>query len=231
MNKLVTVRDFLKTYNITKDILMEEVNKDKDFYDKYIEWENLDADSIITPKALARLGEVFNEPTSNNAPEMTITINGEVQETVVLDTLKAEKPRKKRKQKATENDTIGEQVEMSDFMNKPDENTNIEKNEPEKKSKKSNSKPRRKKSKYSVTKQFLSENGRPEDMSNIRQLRQFLMSDGSHKIEDVALMTDDEVRNEFTKSFYIINADNGTYIIARTALNSIVSDICFVEKE
>lgn len=241
MNKLVTVRDFLKSYNITKDVLMEEVNKDKSFYDKYIEWEKLDADSIITPKALDRLGKVFNEP----APEMTITRNGEVSETVSLDPSTPLKPKRKRRTKAEiEADNKkenGEQIDMSEFMDTPavSEDNKIEeiKEKPSRKKtvkmSDSGTAPRKKKSKLNITKQFIQEHGQA-DVGNsdaLKQLRKFLMNDGSRKVEEVALMTDEEVQAAFGKDFYVIEAEEGTYFIKRTVLTGNMSDIYVVEKE
>lgn len=185
MNRVVSLSTYLESYNITKDVFMSSIENEREFFDKYIEWGKTDADTILSPKAIERLGEIFNEPTDND-----------------------------------------ERVDMSGFMNSPELNKNEGTEEPKKVTKRT----RRKKPKYSINKQFLQEHGRADvgDSSALKQLRTFLMGDGVHKVEDVALMTDEEVQETFSKSFYVIRAEEGCYIIKRSALSQIIGDISFV---
>ena len=299
MPRLVTLRDFLKEYGITKETFMKEVNKDKSFYDAYIEWEDRDDATIISPKALERLGEAFNDDNTEsqkkdneisniNKPDKTKTIPAVSPNKAVLKKNKqdvfAEDPTMTQvdtqiKTDFTKNKDVkalykeykqagltplvskdGESLEgyikrlkqyldahtpeavnMSPFMNKPEAQAEEIKPETEKetptekriikKGTKKVAETRKRKTKYNLTRQFIAEHGFINVGDNIKQLRQMLMSDGSHKPEDVAVMLDEEVKNEFTKSYFVINADEGIYLIKRSTLNSIAKDVLFVEKE
>ena len=227
MNKPVTVRDFLKTYDISREEFMAEINKDKDFYDTYIEWENLDSDSIITPKALARLGEIYNEP----APEMTVTIDGEVKDNINLSSVPGsealDKPKRKRRTKAEmEEERKKEQDNMNEFMDAPVDTASDNKEDKPVTQKQA----RKKKSKLNITKQFIQEHGRADMMDSVKNLRKFLMNNG-RKAEEVALMDDEEVKAAIGKDFYIIEAEEGTYYIKRSALIDIMSDIYLIERD
>ena len=226
MRNVVSLYTYLKSYNLSRDAFDKEIEKDRDFFDKYIEWgkKKDGSDTILSPKALDRLGESFNQPA---APKMTITINGEVQESVSLDPGKEDKPKRKRRTKAEiEAERRNEQMDMGDFMDKP-----VESKKMPAKSKETPKK--RKKSKLNITKQFIQEHGQAnvDSPEILKQLRKFLMNDGSHKIEEVALMTDEEVQSSFGKSFYVIEAEEGTYFFPKSLLLSNMSEIFVVGKE
>ncbi len=74
MAKVVTLKDYLKQYNITKDDFMKAVEKDKEFFDTYIEWEKQDDDTIISPKALEVLGLIFNDTKTTLSEYMTAPV-------------------------------------------------------------------------------------------------------------------------------------------------------------
>ncbi len=236
MNRMVTLRDFLKSYNISKGRFMSEVNKDKEFYDTYIEWEDRDDATIITPKALTKLGEIFNEQEkvtkqSDTEAQMTITVDGEINSVVNMDTVDASKKSKDKEEK----EELVNMSDMSEFMEKPidTEEEQHDEEKTEQKSVKSADTKRKKKSKLNITKQFIQEHGKADmnDSESIKQLRKFLMNDGTHKLEEVALMTDEEVQAAFGKDFYVIKAEEGTYIIKKSAFVEIMSDIFVVGKE
>ena len=81
MRKVVSLATYLESYSISREKFDEEIEKDKDFYSKYIEWGSKKdgSDTILPPKVLERLGEAFNDYPSS---EMTITVDGEVQDSV-----------------------------------------------------------------------------------------------------------------------------------------------------
>lgn len=217
MRKVVSLSTYLSSYNLKREDFDKEIEKDRAFYDKYIDWGSKKdgSDTILPPKVLEKLGEIFNDPLEN----MTVTIDGVVQE----------KPdTEKRKDK----------VNMGEFMEKPTEAKEESSTEKEIKQKRTvkdneNKKPRRKKTKLNITRQFIQEHGQADvtDANALKQLRKFLMNDGNHKLEEVALMTDEEVQTAFGKNFYVIDAAEGTYIIKRSVLAGIMSDVYIVERE
>ncbi len=220
MRNVVSLSTYLGSYNLTREVFDKEVEKDKDFYNKYIEWGSKKdgSDTILSPKALDRLGEIFNDSVISedidSSPEEVETIEKIDEETEKKEDI---------------------QMDMSEFMEKPveaEEEKNIEK-KAEKKTVKSTENKRKKKSKLNITKQFIQEHGQTDmdDGESNKQLRKFLMNDGTHKIEEVALMTDEEVRAAFGKEFYVIKAQEGTYFIKRTALMGIMGDVFVVESE
>lgn len=83
----------------------------------------------------------------------------------------------------------------------------------------------------SITKQFIMDHGllTPEILQNIKEIRTLLMDSGSVKAEQVALMNDKETENAVSKDYFFIQSNEGLYIIRRTALASIVSDVYFME--
>ena len=83
----------------------------------------------------------------------------------------------------------------------------------------------------SITKQFIMDHGMltSEIIQNIKEIRTFLMDSGSVKAEQVALMNDKETENAISKDYFFIQSNEGLYIIRRTALASIVSDVYFME--
>lgn len=83
----------------------------------------------------------------------------------------------------------------------------------------------------SITKQFIMDHGllTPEILQNIKEIRTLLMDSGSVKAEQVALMNDKETENAVSKVYFFIQSNDGLYIIRRTALASIVSDVYFIE--
>ena len=215
MRKVVSLSTYLSSYNLKREDFDKEIEKDRAFYDKYIDWGSKKdgSDTILPPKVLERLGEIFNDPLEN----MTVTIDGIVQE---------KSDTEKRKDK----------LNMDEFMEKPTDTIEKNNNEKENNSKRTNKtdskKPRRKKTKLNITKQFIQEHGQADitDANALKRLRKFLMNDGTHKLEEVALMTDEEVQTAFCKNFYVIDAAEGTYIIKRTALTNIMNDVFIVER-
>ena len=83
----------------------------------------------------------------------------------------------------------------------------------------------------SITKQFIMDHGllTPEIIQNIKEIRTLLMDSGSVKAEQVALMNDKETENAVSKDYFFIQSNEGLYIIRRTALASIVSDVYFMD--
>ena len=210
MRTVVSLSVYLESYSITREQFMAEVNKDREFYNKYIDWKNKDSETIISPKALERLGEVFNDKSDKKSDK---------------------KP---------------EQIKMEEVMNAPAAELETEKTQnielpseapvtPKKRQRKASTeeKPsRKKKSKNSITKQFISEHGQltPEMMQDTKELRMFLMGSG-YKAEQVALMGDEEVKNAVSKDYFFIKSTEGLYVIRRSALTSIAGDVSFVAKE
>ena len=210
MRTVVSLSVYLESYSITREQFMAEVNKDREFYNKYIDWKNKDSATIISPKALERLGEVFNDKSDKKSDK---------------------KP---------------EQIKMEEVMNAPAAELETEKTQnielpseapvtPKKRQRKASTeeKPsRKKKSKNSITKQFISEHGQltPEMMQDTKELRMFLMGSG-YKAEQVALMGDEEVKNAVSKDYFFIKSTEGLYVIRRSALTSIAGDVSFVAKE
>lgn len=210
MRTVVSLSVYLESYSITREQFMAEVNKDREFYNKYIDWKNKDSETIISPKALERLGEVFNDKSDKKSDK---------------------KP---------------EQIKMEEVMNAPAAEPEAEKTQnielpseapvtPKKRQRKASTeeKPsRKKKSKNSITKQFISEHGQltPEMMQDTKELRMFLMGSG-YKAEQVALMGDEEVKNAVSKDYFFIKSAEGLYVIRRAALTSIAGDVSFVAKE
>ena len=225
MRKVVSLSTYLESYNLTREVFDREIENNRDFYDNYIEWGSKKdgSDTILSPKALDKLGEAFNE---SDSPKMTITIDGEIKKSVSLEPESTEdKIKRKRRTKAEiESERKVVQMDMSDFMDKPV-------SEPVQEKTKTVTK--KKKSRLNITKQFIQEHGKTDSSDNIylKQLRKFLLNDGSHKAEEIALMGDEEVKAAFGKDYYVIGAEEGTYFIKRSALIGIMSDVYVVEKE
>ena len=210
MSKLVTLRDFLKEYNIKKEDFIKETDKDKSFYEQYIEWEDMDDATIISPKALNRLCEVFETSKNNN-----LTDKHEDKE------VKTDTVRKRRVKKEEVNNYMPEPItdKESERIEKPKEAAPPPK-------------PKKKKTKLNLTKQFIQEHGYCDDKGNfdIKDLRKFLIGSGLYKLEQVAIMGDDEVLGVISKDYYFINSPEGVYIIKRSSLQSIISDAFIIEK-
>ena len=88
---------------------------------------------------------------------------------------------------------------------------------------------KRKKTKSTMTKTYMSEHGRISD-GDLKSFRMLLMNEGLKKAEEVALMSDVEVKDFFDKEFYIISSATETYMIRREALATILGDVCVFEK-
>ena len=228
MNRLVTLRDFINTYSITKEEFLKETNKDKEFYDKYIEWESRDEDTIITPKALEKLGEIFNKP-----EEMPVIAENSLKEAEkeILEKAEPDKPKRKRR---TKKEMEESRVETTNpYMPEPTAEETKDIKEVKETKTKTADKPRKKKTKLNITRQFIAENGTINgDISSIKQLRQFLMSDGNHKIEQVALMSDQEVLQAFEKDYFVIKTEEGRiFIFPRQFMNANTKNIYVIEQE
>lgn len=235
MRNVVSVATYLREYGITREEFDEEIEKSKSFYDDYIQWGSKKdgSDSVISPKALEKLGETFNDP--HDEPKMTITIDGTVQEEVSLSDNTVSEPKRKRRTKTeieADRDIKEETVDMSEFMEKPKDDT--QKAEPEdktvKKKTKTATKPR-KKTKLNITRQFIQEHGKCNfTKDNIKELRIFLMNGGLYKLEQIAFMSDEEVLSAVTKDFFFIESTEGTYIIKKSVMTGNMSDIFVIEK-
>lgn len=203
MRTVVSLSVYLESYSITREQFMAEVNKDREFYDKYIDWKNKDSDTIISPKALERLGEAFND---NKIEEL------KADQVNMEDIMNAPKESESKTEIKTEDSEV--------------------QTESKKRQRKAEDKPRKKKSKNTITKQFIAEHGQltPEMMQDTKLLRMFLMGAG-YKAEQVALMGDEEVKNAVCKDYFFINTEDGLYVIKRSALVSIAGDVCFIGKE
>lgn len=214
MKRVVSIATYLESYNISRDEFDRVVAENKDFYDDYIQWGSRKdgSDSVISPKALDRLGETFNSTTQQTAqPD--------------------EKPKRKRRTKAEMEEVNNErQIDMSEFMEKPEE-TKEEIKEPKKKAERTEIKTRKKKSKMNITRAFIQEHGHygSSDSIDTKNLRKFVIGSGLYKIEQVAMMSDEEILNAVKKDYYFISSPEGTYIIKRSALTSIMSDVYVIE--
>lgn len=203
MRAVVSLSVYLESYSITREQFMAEVNKDREFYDKYIDWKNKDSDTIISPKALERLGEAFND---NKVEE-----------------LKADQ--------VNMEDTMNTPEEESESKTEIKTEDSEVQTESKKRQRKAEDKPRKKKSKNTITKQFIADHGQltSEMMQDTKLLRMFLMGAG-YKAEQVALMGDEEVKNAVCKDYFFINTEDGLYVIKRSALVSIAGDVSFIER-
>ena len=221
MKRVVSIATYLESYNITRKEFDEAISKDKDFYDDYIQWGSKKdgTDSVISPKALDRLGEVFN---GSNIEIKT----KDKEEPQIQD-----KPKRKRRTKAEMEAARQEekQIDMSEFMDKPEQENKTA--SPKKASEKA-TKPRKKKTKLNITRQFIQEHGRFEmsENKNMKELRLFLMNGGLYKAEQIALMSDNEVTDAVLKDYYFIEAKEGTYIIKRSVLTGNVNNIYVIEQ-
>ena len=234
MRNVVSVATYLREYNISREEFDNEINKDKDYYDNYIQWGSKKdgSDSVIYPKALEKLGKVFNDPCEE--PKMTVTIDGTVQEEISLSEEPASKLKRTRRTKAEieADKKKKEQIDMSEFMEKPRDD--ISKAEQEEKTVKKKTKAvikPRKKTKLNITRQFIQEHGKCNfSKENIKELRIFLMNGGLYKLEQIAFMSDEEVLNAVTKDFFFIESTEGTYIIKKSVMTGNMSDIFVIEK-
>ena len=205
MRNVVSLKTYTESYNVTKEEVMKVIDSDRTFFDKYIDWGRNDSETVLSPKAIDRLGEAFNaNETSSEQPRMEDIMTAPIEEKTDMTEVQAETseplpavPEEKKRRKRT---------------------PSVDKT------------PKRKKSKNSITKQFIAEHGRCSS-GNTKDLRMLLMSSGLYKAEQVALMNDDEVQDIVSKDYYFIGAEEGTYIIKRSALVSIAGDVCFIGKE
>lgn len=205
MRNVVSLKTYTESYNVTKEEVMKVIDSDRTFFDKYIDWGRNDSETVLSPKAIDRLGEAFNaNETSSEQPRMEDIMTAPTEEKIDMTEVQAETseplpavPEEKKRRKRT---------------------PSVDKT------------PKRKKSKNSITKQFIAEHGRCNS-GNTKDLRMLLMSSGLYKAEQVALMNDDEVQDIVSKDYYFIGAEEGTYIIKRSALVSIAGDVCFIGKE
>lgn len=221
MKKVVSLSTYLSSYNLDRKEFEKVIEKDRAFYDKYIDWGKNDSETILSPKALDALGEIFND----RGEEMTITINGEVKDSINLSD--PVKPKRKRRTKAEMEAARASELEqqsISDYMTAP---------VPIPEKKQPNPKPKtvpKKRSKLNITKQFIQEHGKCSlvEGKDVKSLRTFLINSGLYKLEQIALMSDQDVVGALDKDFYFIDAPEGTYIFRKSAILGIVSDVYFV---
>lgn len=234
MRKVVSVATYLREYGITREEFDKEIAKNKAFYDDYIQWGSKKdgSDSVISPKALDKLGKAFNDP--YDEPKMTVTIDGAVQEEISLSDDTASEQIKKRRVKAEieADKKEKEQIDMSEFMEKPGDDTpKAEQEEKVAKKKTKTVTKTRKKTKLNITRQFIQEHGKCNfTKDNIKELRIFLMNGGLYKLEQIAFMSDEEVLSAVTKDFFFIESTEGTYIIKKSVMTGNMSDIFVIEK-
>lgn len=212
MKRVANLSTYLSSYNLSKECFMEEIDKDREFYDKYIEWHKDDSKTILSPKALERLGKVFND----EEPKMTVTVDGEVQKEISL---------------APEKEAEDEQMDISKFMDNPvvagggiPTSERVSKTKSEIKAKP------KKKSKLNITKQFIQENGSPVEVCDARGLRQFLLGSGIRKVEEVALMGDEEVLEAIGKEYFFIASKDRFLVFKKSVLLENLADIYVVER-
>ncbi len=200
MRTVTSLKNYIESYGITKESVMAVIETNRAFFDQYIEWGKNDSETILSPKALEELGKHFNE---NNESELSLPFK------------------------------VNEQGKMEIFMPSPEGETETE--DVKKEAEKTEEKPKKirlKRSKYRATKQFIAENGMIslDNSDDMKQIRRFLMNDGTHKAEEVALLTDKEVQDELIKKYFIISSDSCMYIIARSVLLDNLSDIYVLGK-
>lgn len=89
--------------------------------------------------------------------------------------------------------------------------------------------PRKKKSKYAVTADVL--NNLNAEINDIKSIRLFLLSLPDYKSEDIAVMSDDDVRDVFNKTYSSISISNGTLIVNKDVLKTLFTstDTYFIE--
>lgn len=229
MRRVVSLANYIQSYNITREQIMEVINSDREFFDGYINWGKNDNDTVLGHKAIERLGEFFNDKEDS--------VSADTQPVTQVTEQPLAKPKRQRKDVFAEDPVMPKkqtQTPVPKDINEPqtvDAGKYMDRPVIKKGTKKVAEGKRRRKTKYTLTKQFVNEHGFISVGDNIKQLRQMLMSDGTHKAEDVAIMLDDEIKAEFAKSYYVINAEEGLYLIKRSTLNSILGDVLFVEKE
>ena len=207
MRRVVNLSTYLKSYGITREQFMAEVEKDREFYDIYVDWNKDDTKTILGPKVLDRLGAVFNDDT-------------------IVEIEKKEEDSKTD----TSEEKEGEQVEMSDYMNSPiSSQIGNPKSEKAKESGTSTKPKPKKKSKLSITKQFVQENGAPGAVCDMKGLRQFLLGAGLCKVEEVALMGDDEVLGAIGKEYFFIPSNDKFFIFKKSVLLENMGDIYVID--
>lgn len=206
MRRVVNLSTYLKSYGITREQFMAEVEKDREFYDIYVDWNKDDTKTILGPKVLDRLGAVFNDDT---------IVEIEKKEDTKTDTSEEKE---------------GEQIEMSGYMNSPiSSQIGNPKSEKAKESGASTKPKPKKKSKLSITKQFVQENGAPGDVYDMKGLRQFLLGAGLCKVEEVALMGDDEVLGAIGKEYFFIPSKDKFFIFKKSVLLENMGDIYVID--
>lgn len=83
-------------------------------------------------------------------------------------------------------------------------------------------KPARKKNKYSISKAVAEEILRAKSGSpSIKAIRMFFLSLPDYKAQDIAIMPDEEIQAEFNDNYVCIPGDNGTLIVSRPVYNVI----------
>ena len=228
---MYTLKRFLNTHRITRETFDQLVAKDKDFFDRWIEPGETEETITIAPRAVDRLEEILED---EDVPRMSKEEEKEVDEQISMEKMFKEEIEELDKldidnmqvADSTEEGSPYE-MEMETIMPKPVEPAAGP--APRKRKKKEDNKPRRRRGKNTLTKEFIAEHGQA-DGGDIKSLRMFLMNDGLHKAEDVALMTDTEVQEIYKKDYFVISTETETYIFPRTLLNSVKNEVYVVEK-
>ncbi len=205
----ISLKEFMDLYNITSEAVAEELRKnetEKEFYDKYINWGSASdfSDSYLSPKALDRLTAVFNKAENfMNPPETNSNKKGNDTNTSV-------------ETQANKTDEGEARIKHEEIRQDQLEKTN------------SKRKPRTKKSKFSISKTYLNEIS-SDNVIDTKVIRKFLMGDGVHKIEDIAIMTDSEVNDIFTKEYVLFNTEKGIMVFKKKALEGIINDVYLIK--
>ncbi len=213
-----TLKRFLDAHGITRESFDQAVAKDTAFFDKWIEPGATEEEITIAPRAVDRLEEILAEEGLTRQTEK----NEE----------KGSKDMGDNIIQVNENPSIDGSVKtgiVSDtepVATEPIESAARSGEKPSKK--KEDSKPRRKRSKNTMTRDFIADHGQA-DIGDIKSLRSFLISAGLQKSDDVALMSDAEVQEIYKKEYFVISTANETYIFPRTLLNSIKNEVYVVE--
>lgn len=126
-----------------------------------------------------------------------------------------------------DNNTVVENTVSDEPIEKIEETTVVENKVKNTETKKKPS--RKKKAKYAMTSETMTKIC--SDIKNIKNIRLFLLSLPDYKPDDIALMSDEEVRELFDKNYIAIELTTGVWIINKTILPTLADteDMYFIE--